>query len=543
VAAGTTAEEAVAGCARVHSVASGGEPVMAGSFRVAEVYEVTGDPTPRVCSAEPFGCWLVAWALPPSGGPITHVASVALDVTPTPVVLTGAGLAGPDRLVEVWLAGPPGAEVRLAQCVRHQDAPAGDAGCVAGPTVTLPAGGRTSVPMTLADELDVGGTTWSCLRWPCEVAASTTAGGGTPLGRADVPGGVPAAELTLDRSTDLASGAYLEGTVVMRTGELVLAQCVAAVLDGDVAPGDGCQVMSNISGGPEPIRVGGYVFESFVSVTGPPVACADDPGGCVVVLGRAAGAHAAYAPIDFAGPASATATPSTGLLEGAVLAFEATGLSPGEDYIFQRCHHSDFWVGCNFLTDDTPVTASPEGTVTATVTASQRLGPDGSTYYCRDDCSIGLTVASQWAPVATAPYAMATGTVAGSPTTGLADGQRVTLTGTDVMPTYDGRTNWFVKTGAWGVVQCDRAVADDRTLLGLFTHCAGVTTDGPLDVPGSTFSLGVEVRASLDRILGGTTDCTTAPETCVLAVGRMEEDGSVTLYTVPLSFGVPSSIH
>ena len=539
VAAGTIVEDAAAGCASVHSFPTGGDAAVTGSIGVTEVYEIPGNPpAPRVCSAEPSGCWLVAWARPPAGEPLTHVASVALDFTPTPVILTGAGLGGPDRHVDVWLVGPPGAEVRLAQCVRHQDAPPGDAGCVDGPTVTLPAGGRTSVPMTLADELDVGGARWSCLLRPCEVAAVTTAGGGTLLGRADVPGGVPVVELSLDRTTQLASGAYIRATVLMRTGHLVLTQCLAAVLDGDLAPGLGCHDIAEVRAGPTPQEVAGYVFDQFPPEEGPSVvACADDPGGCVVVLGRPDGAQAAYVPIDFAGPASATVAPSTGLLDGATMTFEATGLSPGEDYILQRCHRgSNDWVGCTYLTDATPVTASPEGTVVADVTASQRLDEDSWTY-CRDRCSIGLTVASQWSPEATAGYTMATGTVTGSPTTGLADGQRVTLTGADMMPTYDGRAIWVVETGEWGVAQCDRAIADDPTLLGLFTHCAPVTADGPLEVPGSTFSLGVEVRASLDRILGGTTDCTAAPEACVLAVGRMEVDGSVTLHTVPLAFG------
>jgi hypothetical protein len=82
-----------------------------------------------------------------------------------------------------------------------------------------------------------------------------------------------------------------------------------------------------------------------------------------------------------------------------------------------------------------------------------------------------------------------------------------------------------------------RAVADDPTLSGVFTHCAAPPPGGPVAVPGSTFTASVEVAATIDRILSGTTDCAAVPGACVLALGRVEQDGSASVPAVPLAFG------
>ena len=216
-----------------------------------------------------------------------------------------------------------------------------------------------------------------------------------------------------------------------------------------------------------------------------------------------------------------------------------TGLAPGEPYYLAHCHTrpgTGASPDCPDPFGAPPLVAAADGTATATVTAEQWLGT--RTTYCRDRCTIAaFSPGIGWIAV-DAPYAMATGSLAAEPDTGLTDGETVTVTGTDVLSSYAGPDVWIIHTGQWGLVQCDAGLADDPTLYGVFANCA-LTQGGPVDVPGSTFTRDVPVAASLDRILGGTTDCTAAPGACVLALGRFEADGSATLLTTPLAFGPP----
>ncbi|HEV7762556.1 MAG TPA: hypothetical protein VGO78_26285, partial [Acidimicrobiales bacterium] len=59
----------------------------------------------------------------------------------------------------------------------------------------------------------------------------------------------------------------------------------------------------------------------------------------------------------------------------------------------------------------------------------------------------------------------------------------------------------------------------------------GVTVDG------STLATTIDVQGTITRILGGTTDCTAAPGTCVVGLVRLEQDGSVSTHLAPVAFG------
>ena len=272
-------------------------------------------------------------------------------------------------------------------------------------------------------------------------------------GRATVPFSVPAAALTVDRSTGLTSGTTVHARAeVLGSGPLYLSQCRAAVLDGSVGWSSGCRPAYSFPVGACVTEMDAQVLDTFPAA-GPLVTCADDPGGCILALGDLAGGIAAYVPLTFAGPASATLSPATGLLDGQEMTYAATGLAPGLEYELVRCFPADFpgsdgEPACVAVGGAPPVTASAEGEATATVAAAQRFPESWITTYCRAQCSIGLRIATQQAPVATAGYAMAEGTVTVAPATGLADGQQVTVTGTDLMPTYAGPMIWFVRTGA-----------------------------------------------------------------------------------------------
>jgi hypothetical protein len=45
------------------------------------------------------------------------------------------------------------------------------------------------------------------------------------------------------------------------------------------------------------------------------------------------------------------------------------------------------------------------------------------------------------------------------------------------------------------------------------------------------------VRSSFTTILGDPVDCTSAPDACVMILGRVEQDGAVSLHAAPISFG------
>lgn len=139
--------------------------------------------------------------------------------------------------------------------------------------------------------------------------------------------------------------------------------------------------------------------------------------------------------------------------------------------------------------------------------------------------------ASWYVPIDFTPPSLAV-----TPASGLQDGQPVGVTGADVPESYDGPRIWFVETGEWVLAECGAAIADDPTLLGVFTHC-GTSVGGPAAVDDfAPYSQDTTVDGSLEPILGGSTDCTAGPGTCVMALLRMERTGKVTVHTAPLSF-------
>ena len=134
-------------------------------------------------------------------------------------------------------------------------------------------------------------------------------------------------------------------------------------------------------------------------------------------------------------------------------------------------------------------------------------------------------------------FAMATGTLAATPSTGLVDGQEVRVTGDRLMPTYAGPTVWAFPSGGWALTQCDRDVLDDLTLGGVLANCATAPVTRGVLVPESTMDEPFVVRSSITRILGGTTDCTAAPGACVVGLVRFEQGASLSHHLTPLTFG------
>ncbi len=219
--------------------------------------------------------------------------------------------------------------------------------------------------------------------------------------------------------------------------------------------------------------------------------------------------------------------PATGLLDGEPLDVTVSNLIPGGSYELATCRGAECVAG-------QPSTATPDGTVATTVPAVQRFtSTSGSHLVCRADCEVVLT--GPGAAEGRATFAMAEGTLTVTPDEQLVDGQAVQVTGSELMPTYEGPlVAGVLPTGQWQVLQCDRQILDHPHLFGVWAFCALPTQN--VTVNGSTLDVVQPVRATITRILGGTTDCTTEPEACVLGLVRFEQDTSTTIHLVPLRF-------
>lgn len=547
--AGVTFGELAGSCrAMGQHVTYAGQTSVTGALGVEELYEVwLQQPIEHhYCADEPYDCVIVAFTygplgpdelFPPPEARMENLSAVAIDVLPSPLVVGGPGLDDPDSPLDVWVSGQPGATLTLAQCVRFPDVARELDQCLAGPEVVLSPTGRAATELTVVPAQEVDGRTYDCRLRPCQVTLFDAAGG--IVAALDIPGTFPSGQLTLDRSTDLADGSTLRAHVELPTNGMYPLQCVASVLAGDVGARQGCQQLGQwLDPGVHDLDL--VVHSRIDPMAGEsPLACEDDPGGCVVALGREDGRFAWYVPISFAGPAEMTLSPATGLLDGQEMTADLSGLAPGETYAIVRCWTGPEWEGCEDATGAPSIVASPEGIGRATAVAAQKLEALGGVY-CRDRCSVAAVVAGSQTPAVRVGYEMAEGSVTASPATGLVDGQAVQLSGVDLMASYVGPPVWVFPSGGWSVVQCDAAVRDDVTLRGVLTHCGIPPGGGPVDVPGSTFDRQVEVVTTLDRILGGTTDCTSEPGSCVLAAARLELDGSLSLHPTPLVFADPT---
>jgi hypothetical protein len=235
-------------------------------------------------------------------------------------------------------------------------------------------------------------------------------------------------------------------------------------------------------------------------------------------------------PVTFGPRPVVSLTPTTGLLEGQPMTFRAANLPPNQPFYVARCVDGR-------CPSPERVISSPTGTVDRTVAASERIG---TRWLCHGRCTVRLQ-SGPWFDSAdpSVGYTTASGSVTVTPSTGLVDEQSVTVTGSNLLATYAGPTILF-PTGGWGLSQCDRAVGSTPTLVDVFTHCAIPPGGGVVTVPGSTSSTTIAAQATITKILGGTTDCTTSAGACVVGLFRWEQDGTVSAHTTPISFaGAP----
>jgi hypothetical protein len=69
----------------------------------------------------------------------------------------------------------------------------------------------------------------------------------------------------------------------------------------------------------------------------------------------------------------------------------------------------------------------------------------------------------------------------------------------------------------------------------VFENCAVPDSGGVVDVTGGTFTTELALRRTITSVLGETTDCAATPGACVVALTRVERDGTPRVVTVPVS--------
>lgn len=466
------------------------------------------------CELEPGGC-------------IVGVKVLLLDNTVAeawaPLEFTGGlsanpvrGLADGDTVTLSAEEVPPG-DWSVALCGRdHFDAwdPALTSGrCETAIPVALD-GGAFSVDVAAHDPLvTADGTALPCGYDGCVYVLSAAAE--PPASVAPVSFGPPS--LTIDPPGELAAGQTVEVALWgLPAQEALVRQCALPVAPERCDAGTTAH-LDRLGNG----TVERPVPDSVEPPGAPALSCLD--GSCVLAA-FVDDSPVASAPLTFLPPFGLALHPTDGLLDGQTIDVEVVGVPAGSTHTLLRCAGTSYT--CEQLGR---FTASETGAIDATVPASQRMG---DTIYCRDFCRIGLIYQNQ---LRTVGYAMATGSLTATPANDLTDGQAVQVTGTGLMPTYDGRSIGPFPTGGWVLAQCDAALLDGPSLYAAFDLCTPLSA-ALVTIEGSTHDTTVHPGAAVTTILGRSVDCTAAPGTCVVGLVRFEQDASLSTHLVPVSF-------
>ncbi len=209
---------------------------------------------------------------------------------------------------------------------------------------------------------------------------------------------------------------------------------------------------------------------------------------CLIAIGTTAEVLVASAPITFAIPASTpagpsiTVTPSTGLTNGQTVTITGSGFTAGDSLYAVEClATATSAAGCN-TTAPTPITAKSDGTLPSTTftvkTGTIGSGTCGTSASDLTACVISVSNATAGdaahAPITFA--ALASPTISVSPSTGLKNGESVTITGSG-----------FIAGDSLYAVQC----------LATATSAAGCNTTAPTPItansdgtlPSTTFTV------------------------------------------------------
>lgn len=468
-----------------------------------------------------------------------NAAKVPITIEPPALAarLPEDPLADGARL-DIIVSGTPGETVTVAQCADPVPADLASSRCGPHVDVLVDEDGRVDRWFTVSAVVDTGDGPLDCRPDVCALAAFDETGA---LVRAlPMTMQAPVAITVRPVAAGLTDGARVTIEVTgYRKVSTDLWQCRVGATP-DRLGNDCTSLHATVPSGSLRVQHTVQLATSFTTAMGGEVTCGAAPGDCVILTGNNTWSPWASTPVSFA---RATLAPSsTGLLDGQAITLTVTGLLPDTAHRAVRCgatttsepisRYCEPW-------SSAPVTVTDDqGNLVFEWTAAQRLGSDStSPQYCRDGCTIELGPDIPGVPRVRVPYAMAEATLSASPASGLSDGDTVTVTASDLMASYAGPPFWFFPaTGGWGVAQCANDVVDEPTIFGFFTHCAAAGP-GAVDVPGSTAAVEIPAAAAFTSILGADVDCAATPESCVLALARVEQDGSVSIHTTPISFG------
>lgn len=480
--------------------------------------------TPPHCGEEPADCIVVEWD--GEGYPLDDIAYAPIDLTATNnlAVTPASGLPPTATVAASGAHFQPGL-VQLQECTRAwalaPDAATADQACGAATAATVADDGTFSTDVEVSDPVVTrAGASESCGPDGCALVVSSASA--PVIVERPLSFGVP----TLDVGQRDGLADYQDVPVTVRNVDAYRVILVGLCPAPD-ANGVDCGSPTKVEVGPDHSATVSIDVGHGLGLTGDGVQVDCRVATCVLVAYDLTKEPVADpVPVTF-GPRPAVAlSPSTGLLEGAAMAFHAENLPSNQAFNLERCL-------TNNCATPVAVTSSSTGTIDTTLTASDRLG---STALCHGQCSVHLYAGAGWGSLdPKAGYTMATGSVTATPSTGLTPGQDVVVAGTDLMPTYAGRTLFF-PTGGWAVSICEKAAGAQPNLVELFVHCAVAPGGANVDVPGSTSSTTVQVPGTITKTLGGATDCTASADACVIGLSRWEQDGTVTSYFTPISF-------
>ena len=349
-------------------------------------------------------------------------------------------------------------------------------------------------------------------RWlagPAAVAALVAASlsGATPA--------LAAATMTVTPSTGLAAGQVVQvtGSGLPAGAEVAIVECTATATTQA-----GCDVTNAVLVATD--ASGAIPTTPFTLTTGTVGngTCGTSAADltCVLAIGSLTGTTLAYQPITFAAPSTATApsltvTPATGLTNGQKVTITGSGFTPGDSLYATECLTTvTSPADCNVSTA-TPITVNTDGTLPSTtftvVTGTVGGATCGTSAADAAGCVIMVANSSEGdraaAPIAFAVPTPTTPSVTVSKTSGLKNGQSVTVTGSGFTP---GDSVYVIEClkGASGQAGCDLTTATAVT----------VNSDGTL--PSTSF------KVVTGAVATGTCGTTAAnAHNCVIAVANI----------------------
>jgi hypothetical protein len=342
-----------------------------------------------------------------------------------------------------------------------------------------------------------------------------------------VPAGTAAAATTVSVTPDTGLTAAQTVTVAVSNAAPNQTAGAAQCRAGGNPLGSGCAGISPSTTGSD--AQGHFTVSMtvhrFIAVDPTPnglgtiVDCATAAGTCTVVGGTIDGTTSSH-PLAFApGPpptpptaAHVTASPTSALVDGQTVTFQGSAFTPGAPVLTQLCA-----TAASVCTSFGPTYTDGSGAFSVLLPVRTTVG--GSSCRTSGPCVLRATditgvQRSSSALSFTAPIPR---TVTVEPSSGLADGQTVTVHGTG-----------FLANTETGVGQCPAGTTGgDCVVLALFN------ADGQ-----GAFTTTIQVQQHL-AVNGGTIDCASSASACVVAAAAATDIGG-TLTVAPIRFGFPS---